>query len=170
MNDKNKEIYETELKKIWDQKMVNYCLKEAAVIVNTNQGLFTIDKPTMQKSFYFGYDNSIESYNNIKALTLNAEKYTEYFKKENLEELNEKLRILKDDKKVIYISSYKKTNIKLWAVDDSWGFEKEVLNDKNRSLLVEAYENELERFSKRLDTYLKKYGLSKIKTNTYLID
>lgn len=170
MNDKNKEIYETELKKVWSQKMVNYCLKEADIILNTNQGLFVIDKPTIQKDFYFGYDNSIESYNNAKSLTLYAEKNTEYFIKENLKELNEKLKILKDDKKVIYINSYKKTNIKLWAVDDSWGFKNEVLNDKNRSLLVEAYENELERFSKRLDTYLKKYGFSNIKTKTYWID
>lgn len=170
MNDKNKEIYETELKKVWSQKMVNYCSKEADIILNTNQGLFVIDKPTIQKDFYFGYDNSIESYNNAKSLTLYAEKNTEYFIKENLKELNEKLKILKDDKKVIYINSYKKTNIKLWAVDDSWGFKNEVLNDKNRSLLVEAYENELERFSKRLDTYLKKYGFSNIKTKTYWID
>ena len=37
-------------------------------------------------------------------------------------------------------------------------------------LIIEVYKQQIENFKKRLNTYLKRYGLSKLTTWTYLVD
>ena len=37
-------------------------------------------------------------------------------------------------------------------------------------LIIEVYKQQIENFKKRLNTYLKRYGLSKLRTWTYLVD
>ena len=44
------------------------------------------------------------------------------------------------------------------------------LDKEDIQLIIDGLEIVLKNFEKRLDTYLKKYGLSKIQTWTYLVD
>ena len=44
------------------------------------------------------------------------------------------------------------------------------LTESERAAVVAAYETELSKLNKRLDSYLKRYGLSKLKTWTYWQD
>ena len=37
-------------------------------------------------------------------------------------------------------------------------------------LIIEVYKQQIQNFKKRLNTYLKRYGLSKLTTWTYLVD
>lgn len=46
-----KTIYQEELAKVWDEKMVKFCLKKTAYIVEFHGELFTIEKPTIKKNF-----------------------------------------------------------------------------------------------------------------------
>lgn len=46
----------------------------------------------------------------------------------------------------------------------------EVISEKDRAGLVDAYKKVLADFEKRLQTYLKRYGLTKLNTWTYLSD
>ena len=43
-------------------------------------------------------------------------------------------------------------------------------NKEDLFLIIEVYKQQIENFKKRLNTYLKRYGLSKLTTWTYLID
>ena len=44
------------------------------------------------------------------------------------------------------------------------------LTESERAAVIAAYETELNKLNKRLDNYLKRYGLSKLKTWTYWQD
>lgn len=46
----------------------------------------------------------------------------------------------------------------------------EELDEQDREKLLKICESEKDKFLKRLSTYLKKYGLSKVHTWTYLVD
>lgn len=172
---KNKENFKKELQKVWsNEKMINYCLKEADLVIETSQGIFSIEKPKIKTRFCFGYDDRYEgSEKNASELARTAEKDVEYFKKENLKELNDLIQILKN-KKEIYCNYYydKSSEIKSWCCSaERWiSGTPEVVSEETRTLLIEMYEEEVKRFSKRLDTYLKKYGLSKIYTWAYCSD
>lgn len=111
-----------------------------------------------------------------------AEKSKEYFLNKNLEEMQEKLEALTSGKYKIYMMvEYSRspidTKIYNWGVTD----KSRNLNDYNRddvqelsstdiSQLVNAYKIEIEAFKKKLQSYLKRYGLSKIKAWSYWQD
>lgn len=154
--------------------MVNCLLKEADLSIETSQGLFFIDKPKIKTRFCFGYDSQGRGLKSAYELAHKAEKDVEYFKKENLKELNENIQLLKSEKE-IYCNNYYgsgKSNIKSWSCNSKNWIKgtPEVVTEETRTLLIEMYEEELKSLSKRLDTYLKKYGLSKIYTWTYCAD
>ena len=47
-----KPIYKAELEKVWkDEKMVNYCMKETAFIIEHNGKIYDIEKPSIEKCF-----------------------------------------------------------------------------------------------------------------------
>lgn len=48
--------------------------------------------------------------------------------------------------------------------------EEIALSSEDRKLIIEAKKRELEKFTKRLKTYLKRYGLSKVSARTYRAD
>lgn len=51
-----KAAYTEELKKAWnDDKMVKYCSKSTAFVIEHNGALYGIEKPKIETSFCFGY-------------------------------------------------------------------------------------------------------------------
>ena len=73
------------------------------------------------------------------------------------------------------MQEYEDTDIYFW---DRLSYMKDFYPNKNyialntaeTKQLAEAYEEAKEKQLQRLDFYLKKYGLTKIKTHTYLVD
>ena len=156
-------------------RMQEYRKKTLSNVFKTSFGAFIpMDKPTLETRFCFSFDEhvsgSIEDSNN----TLRNFQ-DEAFKKENLKELTEKIVRLQDpNNKIYFMSNYRVANsigsfvtqdyILRFPNDDKKYTE---LSDSDRSGLINMYNEELKKFEKRLDTYLKKYGTSKLTKWTY---
>lgn len=177
-----REIYGQEIAKVWGDgtKMYHYCMKKADVLVPLDNGeIYEIEKPTIETSFCFGHGycgiTSPEDEQRAYACERIARTNEDYFLEENLRDINAWIEALQDKKVYKYGRYYGKTEGKLrnitvlsyWQTP-SEGMEE--ISDSERQALIAGYEEEKKRFTKRLKTYLKRYGLSKLKTWTYLVD
>lgn len=199
---KNKELlnkFENLLKETWrDEKMIEYCKKEADELIILKDGsMICIDKPRIETRFCFGHGycgiSSIEDEKSANDLAHYAATNQNYFIRENLEGIENKLAYLKVAKED-FINKY--GNIKVYTRQNyshgnselrdyeivkpelypeyapyRWGNEKpRQLDDEDIQRLIDGYENVKARFIKRLNTYLKRYGMNKVKTWSYLRD
>lgn len=179
-----KTIYQQELKNYWkDEKMVKHCIKEAGYIVELeDQNLLSVEKPSIKKDFCFGYSDSMydtEDYDRANKAADYASKSESYFIEANLKEIKRTLESLNSDKTIWVFSHYhgQEKNSKLFT----WSFENHyhdmskyqnarILTDNERQRLIEGYKEVEKDFIKRLNTYLKKYGMTKVNTWSYWRD
>lgn len=179
----------------WEsEKMQKYCINKASVVaVLSNERVFVIEKPSIKTDFCFGYgmyaQASDEEINKACELADNARKNVEYFLNKNMEDINRWIEILKRHKEdmenngysnhpIMYCPEYGNSNSKLIGISaikifdvefyKNKGFEE--LSKEDTEIIIEAYKQAKIIFAKRLQTYLKKYGLSKLNVWTYLAD
>ena len=168
---------------VWqkDPKMVDFCLKECAHIVELHNGILTISKPRIEKDFCFGYsDSSISTadYDRANAMVSHARNSREYFMRENLRNLNSILNSLRDESCKAYTDAqYTRTEsdplLRHLVFREYWQAPYEGLEEitaEDRAALVDGYEQVKAAFVKRLETYLKRYGLSKVNAWSYWRD
>lgn len=166
---------------VWkDQKMVDYCVKKTARIVELSDGaLICIEKSAIKTRFCFGYHANgycTEEISTADAAAAHAAKSQEYFKTENLESMDAMLKALENSEAGIrpqYTSSPEGTQICALVFPEPWeplppGYRR--LLSEDREKLREAYRTERGEFAARLDAYLRRYGLSKVHTWTYWAD
>lgn len=176
-----KEQYKTLLNDVWgnSEKMINYCAKKADVIVKTESGFFIeVEKEDIETSFCFGYHDSrydTESFDNANKMAAYAKKSESYFLEENLKSLKNKIQNLKEKDLFVTNHYYKQNNDLLKTVIALKSWEKPEadyikLSDEDKKLVIEAHEIELQKFEKRLNTYLKRFGTSKLHTWSYWLD
>lgn len=177
------ERLENELKKVWgsDQKMVDYCLKQADEVIEFYDAIVTLDKPSIQKNFCFGYgqylrtDEEEENIANANVKTAMTDK--QWFIESNLSQCdvlegldNPYLTMV-----VVLGKAYENSEIRnLWVVS-SFEAQKDnrvlrVLTDDEVKMVKSAVERQKAKFTKRLNSYLKRYGLSKVNAWSYLRD
>ena len=186
---KLKQEYAALLPDVWgkDKKMIDFCLKKADLLFKTSEGFIVeIEKPSIKKHFCFGYrlgDDGTE-YREANAAASAARKDVDYFLEENLQDLKRRIENLSKENEDYYFQNHywKQTNnvmkslvsFHYWEVpaDISKGEYKEYtpVNKEARALILAAYKEELKRFTKRLETYLKRYGLSCVHTWSYWQD
>ena len=108
----------------------------------------------------------------------------DYFITKNMEQINDKIKELKEAKKVYIFNNYYKQsqNNKLrtyYAISRPVDEERfkmnsyenvEEITEADKMKIVEGLEQVKKDFEKRLNIYLKKYGLSKVHSWTYLSD
>jgi hypothetical protein len=182
------ENYRAEVEKLWknDTRMVNWTMKNVSAVVElSNGGFHEIWKPSIKTRFCFGYDAnySADDIERARAAAKRAYEDTEKFKNENLRSLRGKLAELKSDAIPIVYQNYNFTGFcktKIYGVKlmshaeyfdaTKHGAEFSILPDEDREKLIKAYENEILKFEKRLNVYLKKYGLTKINVWTFMED
>lgn len=174
---------------VWkDKKMLDFINKKVVRIVELSNGsLIAIDKPTINKHFCFGYSDTMDNseYNEALNMAHFARTNEEYFINENLEEFDRFCKCLDNDNyivcsRVCYINSPSDSKIHDIEFYDKfkWKYETTeerknkfyVLNEQDINALREAYAIEREIFVKRLKTYLKRYGLSQVKSWSYWRD
>ena len=190
-----KEVYREELKKAWknDTKMVEFCIKTTGYFIEHNGFLFDISKPKIQTNFCFSYGYSgvttQEDIEEAGKMAEHAKKSEQYFIGKNLEEINDMIKFLKEVKEdwsvggthryhmtihSRYISQSDDCKLRGYGLFDTfWGFPTEGERIDDEELLdkvIAGYEEVKATFIKRLNTYLKRYGLSKINTWSYLLD
>ena len=109
----------------------------------------------------------------------------------NLEDLNKRIKDIEtfinrffDKKETCFSSRYNKIFIcknsynHLAYLAWSWDYDNirnkaDIIKEATKEdllLIIEVYKQQIENFKKRLNTYLKRYGLSKLTTWTYLVD
>lgn len=174
--------YRAELARIWDTKMVDFCVKNAARIVELEGGYITeIEKPRIETSFCFGYSLSsydTEDYDRANAAAGHAQRDQNYFIRENMENIKRTLEALTDSRIKVYRRTHYCTSpadsklvgleyLRFWE-DPRPGCQE--ISTADREKLAEAWRSVGRQFLKRLHKYLKRYGMSKIKTWSYWRD
>lgn len=166
---------------VWkDQKMVDYCVKKTARIVELSDGaLICIEKPAIRTRFCFGYHANVhytEEISTAEEAAAHAAKSQEYFKTKNLESMDAMLKALENSEAGIrpqYTGTAESTRICELVFPEPWepaspGYRR--LLPEDREKIREAYRTERAVFAARLDAYLKRYGLSKVETWTYWLE
>ena len=172
-------------KEVWPKspKMVDYCVKKAAYIVELDNGDFMeIDKPSIETDFCFGYGmygvSTDEDYKGAESMRNYAKTNENYFLQENLKGIDGMIKQLEGDdltayKRLHYYGQKEGSKLKsinfcrYWESPEN-GWER--LTDAEKKAIVEGCKIVRAQFEKRLHTYLKKYGTSKLHTWTYLVD
>jgi len=97
---KLREEYRAIQAKRWnnDERMTNYCTNKVARFVRLKSGhILAIDKPRIETRFCFGYSDSrydTEDYDRANNMAHHASTSEEYFKSENLKQLQETIDTL----------------------------------------------------------------------------
>lgn len=195
MTEEQKILHErlrTEQTKRWhNQEMIDYCVNDCEYVVPLeNGGILEINKPRIETRFCFGYGycgmSTEEEEKNASDAARDAKEHSDYFLSENLDRSNidRDLKLLKEGRLEAYetprVAVMKKDpNSNIWYYffkseydishdDDAKGIVH--LTDKDKFELQRGLETVRNSFLKRLNTYLKKYGTSKLRTWTYLSD
>ena len=172
---------------VWkgDKKMVDYCVKKAGCIVElVNGDIVAIEKPSIKKDFCFGYSDSrydTEDYDRANNMAEHARKSTEYFLEQNMKDINETIDSLEGKGSyrwewrvaIPYYGQPKDSKLKsILCVDcyESRGKEYPLLEGEDLQRVIEGYKVVKADFEKRLNTYLKRYGLSKVNSWSYWQD
>lgn len=193
------EEYMKEWEKVWpgDKRMLDYERKKWSGGVRLeNGGIVAFEKPSMSTRFCFHDEGPQYDY----YCELMADKETrlrDYFLHENLDGMDEEIRAMELNCRFPegeYHSRYyckqwylmresysgETAPLNLWKfkalsvsqVEDNpkWYGDAVKMSDADRQTILAGLKREREKFEKRLQTYLKRYGVSKIHTWTYWAD
>lgn len=189
-------LFIAELSKAWtNPKMIDYCSKQAAILfTDDNGGIYEIKKPTIETSFCFGAGlNGLatdEELNSAYKAEDYASTHESYFIHENLREINRWISDLQEIRAEVaaghsgryaivtgphYSSQTEDCKLMSFGIVDKFCYsisEKSTICEDVTFIdrIISAYEQVKTDFIKRLNTYLKRYGLTKIKTWTYISD
>lgn len=166
--------------KYYHERISNECVLECGKIV-------TFDKPRIQTSFCFGYSHDSTGEDLQRALDASeqAKADIEHFMERNMKALTEYRDMLTENRDLFWHDDYHDRNIVSiyefrqmcrWYPGIYQLPEFEVILDEyritpeDRKNLLAVVNEEIAKFEKRLKSYLKRYGLSKISSWTYWRD
>ena len=167
-----------------DQKMIDYCCKKADIVYPVRGYVAEIEKPSIETSFCYSYGycgvSTEEDYLDAARMADHARTNEDYFIAKNLHGLNEYIEALGNDNYTAYMTGnnelvqlhfckqWEAEQQKRWAENGNYTFIE--LSQGERKEIAGYYGIEKDRFAKRLKTYLKRYGMSKVQSWTYLSD
>lgn len=188
--------YTEELAKAWDSpRMIKYCANQAAHIIEYNNKLYSIEKPAIHTRFCYGFGfcgvSNEEEEAAANAMARKAEEDVEYFKAENLRGLEEKIKQLENIVEEMghnwaegshprymiktgahYTGQTPDCKLEYFCIEDTFNslggticYDVEFVR-----ALIAGHQEVKKAFEKRLNTYLKRYGLSKVESWSYLSD
>lgn len=190
---KNEAIEEAkaEYVKVWkdDERMIKFCQNEISNAVKLSDGrIVIVKKEKITTDFCFGYSTCGQGgeYDEANEAAHVARTSESYFRRKNLEEYDNRIALLKGDKEAArgmgaYLIQSNYVGVGLVNIhqvgglyrcdfeDQRWGTYVEI-PEADKKLLIAMYEEEREKMSKRLDAYIRRYGLSKLHVWTYWLD
>lgn len=154
---------------------------------------YHIETPSIRTSFCYADDyDDYSDYNDPNNSWNKCEKARtdqEYFKRKNLEAINEKIQMIEEQYKIFTLIKHYNDNDNIVSLNQvRWAgiFDNPVILDyhslkeleagtdyirvltpEDKETILTAYKQVKKDFEKRIETYLKKYGLSKINVWTY---
>lgn len=189
---KNEAIEEAkaEYVKVWknDERMIKFCQNEISNAVKLSDGrVVVVKKQKLETSFCFGYSDFGQGFDSDEAnkAAHHAQTSEKYFRDQNLAYFKDTINMLKGKKEKswdrdAYLSQscYSDNPINIHKViglhycdyvEQRHGRYTE-MSDADKKLVIAMYEEEMDKMSKRIDSYLKRYGLSKLNVWTYWAD
>lgn len=191
------EEYMQEWQKVWpgDSSMLDYERKGFSGAVRLqNGGILYFKKPHIETKFCF-HDEGPD-YEFYKQLMDKDERLKAYFLRQNMKDYDQDIEELSEahewdsheglyiKNKRLYIqrrsysSQTEPLNLWTWRTIDDWEVRNrpslypdiEPTTESDRQIILAGVRSEREKFEKRLNTYLKRYGTSKLHTWTYWAD
>lgn len=163
---------------ICDKSDVDYYKKYAVGAIKIQGGYYLIEKPSISNRFCFADEGP--SYDFYKELMADKEtRLAAYFKSENLAQFDNKIeRITKgeeysNDKRVWWGSCYnngKRIELCFYSSYNRCDEGYKLCTDEEKQLILKGLRFGRDLFERRLDSYLKRYGTSKLHTWTYWAD
>lgn len=183
-----------------DTGMVKYCLGTVQEIAALKNGMyFILEKQPIEKDFCFGYSTSFYSDEEEKAawkMAAKAQNDESYFIRKNLEHFNRLLDALDDsmtfsvlcrhyDTKKPGLNSLRELSFRRIVeilndfngqanLEEIKGTEVPgryyIMTDEDKEVARAAIKRAMEQHEKKVRTYLKRYGLSKVNAWTYWRD
>ena len=177
--------YMAEMAKVWQGSMLEHCKRNFSYAIRLDGGeLVVFNKPEIKNRFCWADEGpSLEDY---ERTTSSEENLKRYFIAANLKSFDDKIELLQ---------SLKTDDWRTNCIKRCDGFEKDVqvwrwgaydlcdvrerpyiygdikpLSESDRVAILEAVKHERSKFEKRLNSYLKRYGVSKLHTWTYWRD
>lgn len=164
--------------------MRKYYEKKIEQIFKLKCGLCVIiDKPSVKTKFCYGYGycgiSSMQDMYDAQGCAEWARSSEEHFIIENMKDLNEKIKRLEESLKVgddshervVFTKGNKcEASLSSRSYAEYWNLKYDFLDNEDLNSILRLYYSVRENFKKRLNTYLKKYGLTKIESWTYLVD
>ena len=165
-----KEIFAEYLKQC---RGADYDKKHHIGALKMNDGYILIPKFSIDNQFCWA-DEGADYDEYCEIMKDKDVKLREYFLNRNLSKVDIKLDALRTDKHA-YIGKEYRNNRRYWYAECYYGDGKNNQDDiemtmEQRELIIKAYEWARIEFEKRLNTYLNKYGVSKLNTWTYWRD
>ena len=197
MTKEDKQAVREQFEKVWhgDEKMVEHCVRSTSGYIMLDEIMVTFDKPHIQTDFWFGehtYD-----YDEVCDECSRASESERYFITENLSSCKAKNLMdaidgrdsrgydacfkvyvvdrhycsQDDDCKLGYVRALRlgMNPEEHFATRSGTQNDRELTEDE-KAALRGFLEEEVEKFRKRLKTYLKRYGLSKCHYGVYWAD
>lgn len=194
------DIYRNELELIWkkDQKMIDWCIKDTSWYVELPNGMIVpIEKKNIETRFCFGYSDWYPqfSYEDASKQADNARHNADHFISENIAHFDRMIDNLTGDTRLTHVpylrakywrlprdSKIRALSLSQYDIDGDVYWYKQgrfVRNGDNLDyvptgaeldLIREGYYIARQLHMKRIMTYLKKYGLSKVHSWTYWMD
>lgn len=159
-----------------EPNMVDHYRKCSVGALKMHEGFYLIEKPRIENNFCFHDEGS--QYDLYWKLMEDKEQLASYFKRKNLSRFDDVInRIEKGtiggDKRVWWNIHKDSREIYIcfgdhFSVQENDGIT--LCTDEEKGQLLAAVKWGRELFSKRLDSYLKRYGVSKLHTWTYWAD
>jgi len=155
----------------------DYYKKHAVGAVKMHDSYYIIEKPSIDNRFCF-HDEGPQ-YEQYKELRSHEDKMARYFKAENLREFDIKIeRMTKgegfDNDKRVWWHKDENTRQLYLTFHSGWGRDNNdgetLCTDEERRLILKGLQFGRSQLEKRLDAYLKRYGVSKLHTWTYWAD
>lgn len=154
-----------------DEKELKYLSKSNVGAIKFDDGYYLIDKEKIENSFCFPDEGP--SYEFYKSLMDDEAKLKAYFINENTSKFKAKIQSLKEGKKAFLLPNT--TNGELYCEIPRYVYDYEEMLKSGKKeatpeqvdLLLKGLEFGLADLEKRLDAYLKRYGVSKLHTWTY---
>lgn len=155
------------------------------VVELSNGYLIPIEKPRIEKNFCFGYSLSrydSEDYDRANKMSLHAKTNEDYFLEENRKQITSMIDAFYKYNcfvRIHYYNAPKDTKIRCiefvsdydkWNMSEEQKSKLEPILEADKELLINAYIEEQKAFEKRLASYLKRYGLSKVRSWSYWQD
>lgn len=178
-----KEEYKELLKDVWgnDERMIDYCLKKNELLLKTEKGyILEIEKQGIKKDFCFGYrlsSHDTEEYDAANRMASHVQSDADYFFDENMKSFRAWIDEFSDkDNRFFFQNHYhRQANNIMKSVNCVSSFypekpDMEFISDNDRELILAAYKECAERHSKKIATYLKRFGTSKVRSWSFWVD